>query len=326
MMRVSVRRVDWDFKSVFRIAYRSRTQVATIVIELHDGEVTGRGEASGVSYRGETVDTLQEQISAVTDDLCNGLSRTDLQRRLPAGGARSAIDCALWDLEAKRAGRRAWELAAVPIAGPLVTAFTLSLDTPEAMGKAAAAASQFPMLKIKLTGEGDLERLASIREARPTARLIVDANQGWSERRLCDFIPRFAEFGVELIEQPLPVGEDAVLARFESPIPLCADESCQTADSLATLIGKYQFINIKLDKTGGLTEALRLAELARQRGMRLMVGCMAGSSLAMAPAMIIGQLCEFVDLDGPLHLKSDVPHAIRYESGRMLAPSARLWG
>jgi L-Ala-D/L-Glu epimerase len=325
-MRVIARRVDWDYKYVFRIAYRSRTQVSTVAVQLDDGVVTGRGEASGVSYRGETVDTLLDQVSTITDDLRHGLSRADLQKRLPAGGARSALDCALWDMEAKRAGRRAWELAGIRVAEPPITAFTLSLDAPEAMGKAAAAASQFPMLKIKLAGEGDLERVVCVREARPDARLIVDANQGWSERHLFEFIPQLAELGVELIEQPLPAGKDDVLARVQSPIPLCADESCQSTESLATLVGKYQFINIKLDKTGGLTEALRLAQSARESGFGLMVGCMAGSSLAMAPAAIVGQLCQFVDLDGPLHLKSDVAHPIRYERGRVFLPAAQLWG
>ena len=325
-MQVTFRRLEWEFKSVFRIAYRTRTHAQTVLVQLKDGDFVGRGEAAGVSYHGETVETLLEQLASVANDLRNGLSREALQSLLPPGGARSGIDCALWDLEAKRAGCRAWELAGMSSVSPILTDYTLGIDTPEAMAKAAVAASHHPLLKIKLLGEGDIERVALIRNARPDARLIVDANQAWNVQQVHEYVPQLAKLGVELIEQPLPAGQDDALEGFEGPIPLCADESCQTRESLPSLKGRYQFINIKLDKTGGLTEALRLTQAAKARGLRLMVGCMAGSSLAMAPAFIVGQMCEIADLDSPLLIKSDMPHAVRYEHGCMFAPEASLWG
>lgn len=325
-MQLEWRRVDWEFASVFRIAYKVQTHAQTVQVALREGNQVGRGEALGVSYHGETADTLLEQLAAVASDLRNGLSRVELQDLLPAGGARNAVDCALWDLEAKRAGRRAWELAGMASVHPLVTAYTLSVDTPATMGQAAAAAQRYSLLKLKLAGEGDLERVTAVRQARPDAELIVDANQAWSERQLYELTPRLAELGVKLIEQPLAVGKDDALAGFESPVPLCADESCQTVASLPAVVGKYHYINVKLDKTGGLTEALRLARAARAQGLELMVGCMAGSSLSMAPAFIVGQLCSVVDLDGPLLAKADVPDGIRYEGSRMFMPRVSLWG
>lgn len=325
-MQVRFHRVDWEFKSAFRIAYRTRSLAQTVVVELQEEDVVGRGEALGVHYHGETVEMLLEQLSAVAGDLRHGVSRAQLQELLPAGGARNAVDCALWDLEAKRAACRVWQLAGFSSAHPLVTAYTLSVDTPEAMGRAAAAVQQYSLLKVKLMGDGDLDRVMSIRDARPDAHLIVDANQAWDERLLHEITPLLAQFGVRLIEQPLPVGQDHVLERFTSPIPICADESCQTSSSLPALLGKYQYVNIKLDKTGGLTEGLRLARLAREQGLKLMVGSMGGSSLSMAPAFVVGQLCDFVDLDGPLLAKADVQHAIRYDGNQMSVPEARLWG
>jgi len=265
---------------------------------------------------------LEETRSALLSDI----TRENLQSLLPPGGARNAIDCALWDLDAKRNGRRAWQLAGIPTVSPLLTAYTLSMDTPVAMAQAAMAARTYSLLKLKLAGEGDIERVAAVRRARPEAALIVDANQSWNERQLREFSPKLAELGVQLIEQPLPASEDDVLTELESPVPLCADESCQTADSLRSLHGKYKYVNIKLDKTGGLTEALRLAREAHAQQFKLMVGCMAGSSLSMAPAFVVGQLCSVIDLDGPLLATSDVPQAIRYDGGRMYPPEAVLWG
>jgi L-alanine-DL-glutamate epimerase-like enolase superfamily enzyme len=327
-MKLGFRSVDWEYVSVFRIAYRARTHARTVLVELQDDDsgLVGRGEALGVSYRGEDVDTLLAELAKVASSNELNLSPAGLQEMMPAGGARNALDCALWDLEAKRIGRRAWQLAGFQSVRPLTTAYTLGLDTPEAMALAAAAAKQYSLLKIKLCGEDDLQRVTLIRQTRPDARLIVDANQAWHEQQLAELTPRFAELGVILIEQPLPVGKDDALIRFRSPIPLCADESCQTSESLAAVCGKYQYANIKLDKTGGLTEALRLAQLARSAGLKLMVGCMGGSSLSMAPAFIVGQLCELVDLDGPLLLKSDVPDSIHYDGNEMSAPQAALWG
>jgi L-alanine-DL-glutamate epimerase-like enolase superfamily enzyme len=325
-MRVDVRRIDWPFASTFRIAYEVRTHAETVQVELKDGNLVGRGEALGVSYHGESADLLMTQVINMKNNLANGISRVDLQSLLPAGGARNAIDCALWDLEAKRAGTRAWELAGIKAVRPLITAYTLSMDAPEVMADTAAALSQYSVLKLKLAGDGDLERVAAVRRVRPDATIIVDANQSWNERMLEAFTPRLAQLGVRLIEQPLPVGNDGALMGFESPVPLCADESCQTTESLSALVGKYQYINIKLDKTGGLTEALRLARAAEARNLGLMVGCMAGSSLSMAPAFIVGQLCSVIDLDGPLLSASDVPNAIRYEGSQIFAPEVRLWG
>jgi L-Ala-D/L-Glu epimerase len=326
LRQVEFRQSQWEFITPFRIAYRTRTHSETVVVELQEGAATGRGEASGVSYHGESIASVLAQLEAVADALRNGLERSQLQDMLPPGGARNAIDCALWDLEAKRSGSRAWDLAGVAAARPLLTSYTLGIDTAEAMSRAAAAAIDYPVLKLKLAGTDDLQRVSLVRQMRPDAELIVDANQAWSEQQLRDLAPRFADLGVTLIEQPLVVGKDAMLGEFNSPVPLCADESCQTCDSLPSIVGKYQYVNIKLDKTGGLTEALRLARAAREQGLKLMVGCMGGSSLSMAPAFLIGQLCEFVDLDSPLLTKHDVQDPIRYQGARMSVPEARLWG
>jgi L-alanine-DL-glutamate epimerase-like enolase superfamily enzyme len=295
-------------------------------VEIVDGEHTGRGEGLGVSYHGETVTSMLDQLSAVAGALAGGISRADLQSVLPAGGARNAVDCALWDLEAKRTGRRAWTLAGIPSASALITDLTLGLGTAESMSRVAHAARNYSRLKLKLSGAGDLDRVAAVRAVRQDAEIIVDANQAWSERQLYELTPKLADLGVALLEQPLPLGRDDVLAKFDSPIPLCADESCQTRLSLDSVIGKYQYINIKLDKSGGLTEALALAREAHARKLKLMVGCMAGSSLSMAPAFIVGQLCKFIDLDGPLLLASDVRHPILYQDDRMHPPDQALWG
>jgi L-alanine-DL-glutamate epimerase-like enolase superfamily enzyme len=325
-MRVRFRQVDWPFASTFRISYRVQTVAESVWVELIDGPLTGRGEGLEVFYHGETIDSLIAQVKALEHRLEEGISRSALQQLVAPGGARNAIDCALWDLEAKRSGRRVWELAGIATVHSLLTAYTLSMDSPAAMAEAAGAVGDYSLLKLKLGGEGDVERVTAVRRARPDVELIVDANQSWNERQLYDFTPKLARLGVKLIEQPLAAGQDAPLLGFKSPIPLCADESCQTTESLDSLNGKYQFVNIKLDKTGGLTEALRLAHAAKQLGFELMVGCMAGSSLSMAPAFVVGQLCSVIDLDGPLLSAKDVPNAIRYEGSRMHAPGAALWG
>jgi L-alanine-DL-glutamate epimerase-like enolase superfamily enzyme len=325
-MKVKFSRVDWEYASVFRISYRTQTHSETVLVELEDDGYRGRGEALGVSYHGETVDTMLEQLESVRRDLVGTLTLDDVQTLLPPGGARNALDCALWDLEAKRRGRRAWELDGLQSVHRLMTAYTLGLDTPESTARAAAAAGRYSILKLKLDGNGDVERVALVRKVRPDVELIVDANQAWNNSQLQETVPQLAKLGVRLIEQPLPLGKDTALAEFKSPIPLCADESCQTSDSISETVGKYDFINIKLDKTGGLTEALRLMRLAKQAGLKLMVGCMGGSSLSMAPAFVVGQWCDVIDLDGPLLAKSDVPEGIRYEGSCMFAPEARLWG
>ncbi len=325
-MDVEFERINWPLASTFRTAVHDLTQAETVQVRLKDRGFIGRGEALGVFYYGETVDSMLRQLEAVKPRLLGGVTRAELQALLPAGGTRNALDCALWDLEAKCVRRRAWELAGMQSVKPLTSAYTLSVDTPKAMAEAAAAARKYTLLKLKLDGTADAERVTAIREVRPDVELIVDANQSWSERHLDEIAPRLAKLGVGLIEQPLPAGQDASLANFKSPIPLCADESCQTSESLPSVIGKYQYVNIKLDKTGGLTEALRLAAKAQALNLKLMVGCMAGSSLSMAPAFIVGQFCSVVDLDGPLLAATDLPHAIHYEGSRMFAPEAALWG
>jgi L-Ala-D/L-Glu epimerase len=325
-MKFRFHRVDWEYASIFRISNRAQTHSQTVLVELEDHENRGRGEALGVSYHGETVDSMLEQLASVHRDVVKGITLEDVQKLLPAGGARNALDCALWDLEAKRKGRRVWELAGLQTVHPLLTAYTLGLDTPEAMARAAAAATQYSLLKLKLNGEGDVERVALVRNTRPDVELIVDANQAWNERQLRQVTPQMGDLGVKLIEQPLPLDNDDPLVGFESTVPFCADESCQTSESVQAAFGKYRFVNVKLDKTGGLTEALRLVRAARQAGLKLMMGCMGGSSLSMAPGFVVGQWCDVIDLDGPLLAKADVPDAIRYEGSRMFAPEARLWG
>jgi L-alanine-DL-glutamate epimerase-like enolase superfamily enzyme len=318
--------VTWAFASPFTTAYRSKLNAETIQVTLTDGVVTGRGESSCVAYRGETIDLVLDQLSSIENEILNGISRVALQNRMPAGGARNAIDCALWDIEAKRCGRRAWSLAGLHSISPLITAYTLSLDSPENMAQAAARAGRKSVLKLKLGGDNDAARVAAVRRARPDAMIIVDANQSWSVAHLDETVPLLAALDVKLIEQPLPVTHDEALRQYRGAIPICADESCQTTASLSELVGKYQCINIKLDKTGGLTEALEVAKIARQLKFDLMVGCMGGSSLAMAPAFVLGQFCSIIDLDGPLLATSDMPNAIRYDGCRMFPPEASLWG
>jgi L-alanine-DL-glutamate epimerase-like enolase superfamily enzyme len=327
-MRLEFAQVDWPFKHAFRRAGAVSTSASTIQVRLSDDAAEGRGEALGVRYHGETPASLLAQLESVRAAFRGKarVSRTELQSWLPDGGARNALDCALWDLEAKAAGRRAWQLAGMETARPLTTSVTLSVDGPAAMAAAARELGGHNLLKLKLAGDGDLERVQAVRRARPDADIIVDANQAWSERQLGEFADAFHALGVALIEQPLPVGGDDALAGYDGPIPLCADESCQNAESLPALIGKYSYANIKLDKTGGLTAALRLAAAARDLKLELMVGCMGGSSLAMAPAFVVGQLCSFADLDGPLLAARDMAHPIRYEGSMMFAPDAALWG
>ncbi len=327
-MRFEYDQVDWPFRTAFRRAGSASTCARTVQVTLTDGALVGRGEALGVRYHGETPASLLLQLGAVKGEFESkaSVSREELQIMLPAGGARNAIDCALWDLEAKSSGRRAWHLAGIQSASPLTTAYTLSVDTPGNMAKSAQRLGQYSLLKLKLAGDGDLDRVQAVRRVRPDADIIVDANQAWSEQQLGEFISPLVDLGVSLIEQPLPVGMDGVLVEYDGPIPLCADESCQATASLPELAGRYRFINIKLDKAGGLTEALRMARVARELKFDLIVGCMGGSSLAMAPGFVVGQLCDLVDLDGPLLAAKDVTHPIRYEGSLMFPPDPDLWG
>ncbi|MCV6595897.1 MAG: dipeptide epimerase [Mangrovicoccus sp.] len=324
MSQITLRAVPEQFAlaRVFTIARGSRSQAEVVTVTASDGPHQGQGECVPYARYGETVQSVLAQING----LPAGITRAALQEALPAGAARNAVDCALWDLEAKAAGRPVWELAGLSAPGPVTTAFTLSLEAPEAMAKAAAEAAHLPLLKIKLGTPDDLDRLEAVRGAAPNPRIIVDANEGWSAEDYSRLAPDLQRLGVALVEQPLPAGADEALAGLPRPVPLCADESCHDRASLPGLAGRYDMINIKLDKTGGLTEALALRDAARAAGFEIMVGCMVGSSLAMAPALLPAQGAEIVDLDGPLLLAEDRPEPLRY-SGAEIAPALpALWG
>jgi len=325
-VRLDVRSEAWPIRGSFTISRGSKTRAEVVKVELRQGGHRGRGECVPYARYGESCDSVMEQIRGLKDELENGLDRTGLQTRLPAGAARNALDCAFWDLEAKRAGQRAWTLAGIGKMAPQVTAYTLSLDSPEKMRQAALANAGRPLLKLKLTGEGDLERVAAVHEGAPQARLIVDANEGWTADLYRSFAPELQRLGVEMIEQPLPAGDDAALAEMERPIPVCADESCHDRASLAGIVGRYDMVNIKLDKTGGLTEALALREAAETAGLQIMVGCMLATSLAMAPALLVAQGAAVVDLDGPLLLERDRDDGLSFEQGMIHPPAPALWG
>jgi L-alanine-DL-glutamate epimerase-like enolase superfamily enzyme len=324
--RLSVTRRIWPLAQPFAISRGSRNTAEVVVAELSDGDSRGRGECVPYPRYGESVDSVVAALEAMKGAVFSGLDREALQRAMPPGAARNALDAAFWDIEAKRADCRAADLAGIGLMRPVVTAYTLSLDTPKRMGEAAAAQRARPLLKLKLTGDGDLERVRAVRDNAPQSRLIVDANEGWTVRHFAELSPALAALGIELIEQPLPVGDDAALADLPHPIPVCADESCHVAADLDHLIGKYDAINIKLDKAGGLTAALELAKAAHERGFSLMVGCMIGTSLAMAPAMLIAQQASVVDLDAPLLLAADRHPGLRYEGSLVHPPEPALWG
>lgn len=317
---------SWPITGGFRISRGAKTAADVVVVEITDDGATGRGECVPYPRYGETIEGVIEAIEAHEAALASGLSRGELQGLMPPGAARNAVDCALWDVDAKLSGKRAWQLAGIATMQPLVTAYTLSLDTPEKMAQAAAAAAHRPLLKIKLGQEGDDDRLRAIRAAAPDARLIVDANEGWGAGDIEAIFAVCADTGVELVEQPLPAGNDEMLATIEHPIPVCADESAHGLASLDAITGRYDAINIKLDKTGGLTEALALSAAARKRGLTIMVGCMLATSLAMAPAMVVAQSATVVDLDGPLLLTEDRDRGIEFQDSTMLPPPAELWG
>jgi L-alanine-DL-glutamate epimerase-like enolase superfamily enzyme len=286
------------------------------------GGTTGRGECVPYTRYGETLASVRAQIESLRQDV----TRQTLQTALPPGAARNAVDCALWDLEAKLAGRRVWEMANLPPPQPVVTAYTLSLASPAEMRDAAALNAHRPILKIKLGTSDDMPRLEAVRAGAPKARLIIDANEGWTPEVYTDLAPHLIRLGVALVEQPLPAGQDDMLAEIARPLPVCADESCFDRASLAGLRGKYDMVNLKLDKTGGLTEGLLTRDLARQMGFKVMVGCMVGSSLAMAPAVLLAQGAEWTDLDGPLLLSEDRPNPLHYDAKGVHPPDANLWG
>jgi L-Ala-D/L-Glu epimerase len=326
-LTLSAAPITWEMNEPFRIARGEMTHVEGIVIELRDAEGrVGRGEAYGILYEGETVPSMLRQVEAVRAQVLSQPDRTALLALLPVGGARCALDCALWDLEAKQAGQRAWQRAGVAGWRPLVSAYTIGMRPLAELAAAVATRARYPLLKIKVGADDPLATVRAVREATPVARLIVDANQSWTFDQLKAYAPACRELGVALLEQPVRADADDALLDYDCPVPICADEAVHVAADLPDVVGKYDFVNIKLDKSGGLTAALELARAAVASDLALMVGCMAGSSLAMAPAFVVGQLCEFVDLDGPLLQRSDWPHPIHYFNGTMSLPEPALWG
>jgi len=325
--RLAARIERWPVAGAFVIARGAKTEVDVVVATLADGETRGRGESTAIYYHGETAESVRDQILSIAGPIGEGASRADLLTLLPRGAARNAVDTALWELDSKRCGVPVWRLAGVAEPRPIVTAFTISLGEPARMeADARAVAGKYPLLKLKLAGEGDVERVAAVRRGAPDARLIVDANEAWTGRDIAAEAAALLPFGVELIEQPVRAGEDHLLDGVKSPIPLCADESCQDRTDLARCIGRYAAINIKLDKAGGLTEALALAREARAAKLKLMVGCMLSTSLGVAPAFLAAQGAEWADLDGPLLLARDRPDGFAFERGRMLNAQGTLWG
>ncbi|MEM7722871.1 MAG: N-acetyl-D-Glu racemase DgcA [Pseudomonadota bacterium] len=319
---ITVTRDTFRLAETFTIARGSRTEAKVLTVHITRGGVTGRGECVPYARYDETLESVEAEIAG----LPAGITRADLQDALPPGAARNAVDCALWDLEAKAAGLRVWDLIGEAAPTPATTAFTLSLDTPDAMEASAAKHATKPLLKIKLGTPDDMPRLEAVRGGAPAARIIVDANEGWTAEVYSDLAPHLIRLGVHLVEQPLPAGEDDLLSEIERPLPVCADESCHDRASLPTLRGKYDVVNIKLDKTGGLTEALALKQAAIAEDYGLMIGCMVGSSLAMAPAMLLTDGAGFVDLDGPLLLAEDRDAPLRFDGSTIHPPDAALWG
>ncbi len=321
-MRIDVTRDVFKLAQVFTIARGSRTEAKVLTLKLSDGDHMGWGECVPYARYGESLESVTDQIMGLPADF----TRESLYDLLPAGAARNAADCALWDLEAKRAGKPVWQLAGLKAPGPEITAYTLSLDTPEAMQTQAAKHAFRPLLKIKLGTPDDMPRLEAVRAGAPKSTIIVDANEGWSAEVYADLAPHLVRLGVELVEQPLPAGEDHALLGMQRPVPVCADESCHDRNSLPDLKGKYDVVNIKLDKTGGLTEALAWRDAAIAQGYEVMVGCMVGSSLAMAPATLVAQGVSIVDLDGPLLLAEDRDEPLIFDNAGVHPPSAALWG
>jgi len=316
----------WPIRGSFAISRGAKTEAVVVVAEVSDGKARGRGECVPYARYGESVESVTATLEKMRPELQRGIGCDTLQKAMPPGAARNALDCALWDLEAKRSGRTASELAGLAALRPLTTAFTISLAAPAEMAKAAARAADRTLLKIKLGADGDAGRIRAVRDAVPHVTLIVDANEGWTESNLAANLDACARAGVALVEQPLPQGQDDALARMNRPLPVCADESVHDRTSLPALAGKYDAVNIKLDKAGGLTEALAMVAEAEQMNFTIMVGCMVATSLAMAPAMLPAQKARFVDLDGPLLLSRDRAEGLRYADSLVYPPSSSLWG
>lgn len=319
---ITLTRDRFRLTRTFTISRGSKTEAEVITVTVARDGVAGRGEGVPYARYGETVESVTSQIASLPRDV----SREGLQVLLPPGAARNAVDCALWDLEARRSVARVWDLAGLPPPRPVTTAFTLGLDTPEAMREQASRNAHRPVLKIKLGTPDDMPRLEAVRSGAPGPDIIVDANEGWTPEVYRDLCPHLQRLGVRLVEQPLPAGRDEALVDMPRPVPVCADESCHDRATLAALRGRYDCVNIKLDKAGGLTEALALRDAARAMGFGVMVGCMVGSSLAMAPAVLVAQGADWVDLDGPLLLAEDRDRPLRYDAAGVHPPEPELWG
>ena len=307
---------------VFRISRGARTQAEVVTVTIEKDGVTGRGECVPYARYNETLESVIKQVESLPADI----DKETLQDTLPPGAARNAVDCALWDFECKKRDQRIWKIAGIQVPEQKITAYTLSLDEPKNMFKQAEKNSNRPLLKIKLGTPNDMPRLEAVRKGAPNSEIIVDANEGWDAELYSQLAPELVRLGVKLVEQPLPADQDDDLIGLPRPLPICADESCHDRKSLEKLIGKYDFVNIKLDKTGGLTEALLLKNKALEAGFKIMVGCMVGSSLAMAPATLIAQNATFVDLDGPLLLAHDRRHGLLYDESWVHPPVKDLWG
>src|SRR5438270_9832344 len=324
-MQIEANKETWQLKQVFRISRGERSEAEVVVVTIRDGGQVGRGECVPIRRYNQSSESVLAQIESIKRE--KGLDRESLQKLLPASAARNALDCALWDLEAKRSGKRVWELASVPMKSEVATSFTISLDSPEKMAAAAKANSNEPILKLKLNGEDvDLARVEAVRAAAPAAQLLIDANESWSPEHYRKIVPALKKLDVEVVEQPFPAAADQVLETLERPIPICADESCHTGADLPRLKNLCQVINVKLDKTGGLTEALRLCEQARAAGFKLFIGCMVGTSLSMAPARVLASAADYVDLDGPMLVARDRDHGLFYQNGKIGIPPRELWG
>jgi L-alanine-DL-glutamate epimerase-like enolase superfamily enzyme len=316
----------WPIAGSFTISRGAKTEAVTVVAEISRGGRTGRGECVPYARYGETPEATLAALLSMREPLRRGLDRQALQAAMPAGAARNALDCAMLDLEAKAGGVRVWNLLGRPAPRACTTAYTISLGSPEVMAAATAKAAHRPLLKIKLGGDGDGDRIAAVRKSAPESELIVDANEAWSPANLEQNLAECAELGVTLVEQPLPAGQDEALARIRRPLAVCADESVHDRKSLEGLRERYDAVNIKLDKTGGLTEALAMTDAAQALGFEVMIGCMVATSLSMAPAMLLAQQVRFVDLDGPLLLARDREGGLRYDGSMVYPPDAALWG
>ena len=324
--KLAARIERWPIAGSFTISRGAKTEAVTVVAEVSHGGHSGRGECVPYPRYGETPEATLAALQSMQEPVTRGLDRQALQAAMPPGAARNALDCALLDLEAKTRGQRVWNLLGRPAPRACITAYTISLGSPEAMAAATAKAAHRPLLKIKLGGNGDGARIAAVRKAAPESELIVDANEAWTSDNLEQNLAECAEAGVTLVEQPLPAGQDEVLARIRRPLAVCADESVHDRASLDGLRERYDAVNIKLDKTGGLTEALVIADAAHALGFEIMIGCMVATSLAMAPAMLLARAARFVDLDGPLLLARDREPSLRYDGSLVYPPEAALWG